>query len=182
MLSFLTSILTGPRAPGITLSLVKVLLPHLSFGDPVCPHLRDIIAEGARAVVEEHAEHGGKRVVDVGTYVNMEGPAFSTRAESNLYRSLGFDVIGMTSLPEAKLCREAELCYQNISMVTDYDSWHESEEPVTAEMVIGHLVDNTAMAKAILKEVIVKASRKRICTCASSLEWGYCYQPRRHSR
>jgi 5'-methylthioadenosine phosphorylase len=124
------------------------IVAHVAFAEPGCAPLRQHLA----AAVRTAAAAGGRDVaVHVGgTYVNMEGPAFSTRAESNLYRREGFDVIGMTSLPEAKLCREAEICYQAMAMVTDYDCWHESEETVSVQLVLGHLIANTELARAAL--------------------------------
>ncbi len=109
------------------------------------------------------------KVHEGGTYVCMEGPLFSTKAESSVYRKLGMDIIGMTALPEAKLAREAEICYATIACATDYDSWHESEEPVTVEMVIGNLSANVANAQRILQEVASKipADRSHVsCDCA----------------
>ena len=111
-----------------------------------------------------------------GTYVNMEGPAFSTKAESNVYRSFGFSVIGMTSLPEAKLCREAEMCYQAVAMVTDYDCWHETEEPVSVEMIVGHLNANTKLAKEVLVALLPRLTRERTCECGSALRYGLITQ------
>jgi 5'-methylthioadenosine phosphorylase len=124
------------------------IVAHVAFAEPGCAPLRGHLTEAVRAA----ATAGGRDVtVHVGgTYVNMEGPAFSTKAESNLYREQGFDVIGMTSLPEAKLCREAEICYQAMAMVTDYDCWHESEETVSVQLVLAHLIANTELARAVL--------------------------------
>lgn len=143
------------------------IVAHVSFAEPTCPELRAAVAAAALKVVEA----GGfdVRVNEGGTYVNMAGPAFSTKAESNAYRKLGFDIIGMTSVAEAKLCREAELCYQSMSMVTDYDCWREAEESVTVEMVIGHLVANTELAKEIVTELIPSLSGDRTCGCGRSL-------------
>src|SRR3954451_24646976 len=121
---------------------------HVSFADPISTKLRKILAESVRAV--------GARVHDGGTYVNMDGPAFSTRAESELNHRHGFDVIGMTNLPEAKLAREAEIALATMAMVTDYDCWKVEEEPVSAQTVIGHLVANAETAKKILVEMIPK--------------------------
>jgi 5'-methylthioadenosine phosphorylase len=144
------------------------IVAHVAFGDPSCPVLRESLAAAARGVVE--AKPGlDVRVFDDGTYVNMEGPAFSTRAESNIYRMLGCDVIGMTSLAEAKLCREAEMCYQAIAMVTDYDCWHETEAHVTVEQVIAHLTANTALAQEILLAFLRDAPETRACACRSAL-------------
>jgi 5'-methylthioadenosine phosphorylase len=122
------------------------IVGHVSFGEPISTGLRSLLAEEARAL--------GARVHDGGTYVNMDGPAFSTRAESHANRQLGFDVIGMTNLPEAKLAREAEIALATLAMITDYDCWKVEEEPVTAEAVIGHLHANVALAKQIISRVL----------------------------
>lgn len=119
---------------------------HISFADPISPKLRNILAESARAV--------GVTVHNGGTYVNMDGPAFSTRAESELNRRHGFDVIGMTNLPEAKLAREAEIALATMAMITDYDCWKVEEEPVSAQTVFGHLTANAATARKVLVEAI----------------------------
>jgi len=148
----------------------KGIVAHVSFGEPACPDLRSVIAEVARKVIGRQAEGRDRTVTEKGTYVNMEGPAFSTKAESHTYRKLGFDVIGMTSLGEARLCREAEICYQAIAFVTDYDCWHESEESVTIDMIIGHLMANTALAKEILKELVSVLPAQRKCRCSHALQ------------
>lgn len=122
------------------------IVAHVSFADPTSAPLRALIAEAARET--------GAVVHNGGTYVNMDGPAFSTRAESETNRRLGFDVIGMTNLGEAKLAREAEMAFATLSMVTDFDCWKVEEEPVTAQTVIGHLLHNATVAKAILARVI----------------------------
>ena len=119
---------------------------HVSFGEPV--------SAGLRAVLREAALAEGAVVHDGGTYVNMDGPAFSTRAESETNRRLGFDVIGMTNLPEAKLAREAEIALATLAMITDYDCWKVEEEPVTAEAVMGHLHANVAMAKRVVARAV----------------------------
>src|SRR3954464_10332432 len=119
---------------------------HVGFADPISSGLRSILAESARSV--------GARVHDGGTYVNMDGPAFSTRAESEFNRRQGFDVIGMTNLPEAKLAREAEIALATLAMITDYDCWKVQEEPVSAETVFSHLIANAEMAKKVLVEAI----------------------------
>jgi len=119
---------------------------HVSFAEPISANLRNLIAESARSL--------GVTVHNGGTYVNMDGPAFSTRAESELNRRHGFDVIGMTNLPEAKLAREAEIALATMAMITDYDCWKIEEEPVSAQTVIGHLLANAEMAKKILADVI----------------------------
>jgi len=146
------------------------LVAHISFGDPTCGALRKLAAETAREVITDAKDRPDVKVVEGGTYVNMEGPAFSTRAESNTYRSLGFDVVGMTGLPEAKLCREGEICYQALAMVTDYDCWKESEEEVNVELVIGHLMANSQLAKAILRKLIPRIPAERGCSCGRALE------------
>jgi 5'-methylthioadenosine phosphorylase len=142
---------------------------HVTFGEPACADLRKTIGGVCRRLLKRDGKPR-VRVNERGTYVNMEGPAFSTKAESNSYRAMGFDVIGMTSLPEAKLCREAEICYQGIAMVTDYDCWHETKESVTVEMIIGHLLANTALAKDILRELIAALPAERTCGCGSALK------------
>lgn len=121
---------------------------HISFAEPICTPLRDILHQAAQGA--------GVRVHNGGTYVNMDGPAFSTRAESEFNRRQGFDVIGMTNLPEAKLAREAEIALATMAMITDYDCWKVEEEPVTAEAVIGHLIANAEAAKKILAAAITQ--------------------------
>lgn len=122
------------------------IVAHIGFGDPVSAGLRSILREAALAE--------GSTVHDGGTYVNMDGPAFSTRAESEANRQLGFDVIGMTNLPEAKLAREAEIALATLCMITDYDCWHEEEEDVSAQTVIGHLMANSANAQKIVARAV----------------------------
>ncbi len=122
------------------------IVAHVGFGDPV--------SEGLRGILYDVCREQDRRVHDGGTYVNMDGPAFSTRAESNANRQLGFDVIGMTNLPEAKLAREAEIALATLAMITDYDCWKVEEEPVSAHAVIGHLTANAAAAKAVLSAAI----------------------------
>src|SRR5437762_11607004 len=119
---------------------------HVSFAEPISPNLRHILAESARGL--KIKVHNG------GTYVNMDGPAFSTRAESESNRRHGFDVIGMTNLPEAKLAREAEIALATMAMITDYDCWKIEEEPVSAQIVIGHLIANAETARKVLIDVI----------------------------
>ena len=122
------------------------IVAHISFAEPISTNLRNIVAESARALAI--------RVHNGGTYVNMDGPAFSTRAESELNRRLGFDVIGMTNLPEAKLAREAEIALATLAMVTDYDCWKVEEEPVSAHIIFEHLLANAETAKKILVDAI----------------------------
>ncbi len=124
------------------------IVAHIAFSEPISGDLRQLLFETATA--QNRTVHNG------GTYVNMDGPAFSTRAESETNRKLGFDLIGMTNLPEAKLAREAEIALATLAMVTDYDCWREEEEAVTAHSVIEHVQANAAAAKAILEEVIPK--------------------------
>jgi 5'-methylthioadenosine phosphorylase len=119
---------------------------HITFAEPICTPLRNLLAEVARSL--------GVGVHNGGTYLNMDGPAFSTRAESELNRRHGFDVIGMTNLPEAKLAREAEIALATMAMITDYDCWKTEEEPVSAQTVIGHLLANAETAKKVLAAVI----------------------------
>ncbi len=124
----------------------KGLVAHVAFGDPVCRTLRGFLLQGAR--------DAGARVHDGGTYVCMEGPAFSTRAESNLHRSWGASVIGMTNMPEAKLAREAEISYATLAMSTDYDCWHSEHDAVTVDQVIRVLNQNAALAKQVVRNVV----------------------------
>jgi 5'-methylthioadenosine phosphorylase len=121
---------------------------HITFAEPISTPLRNLIAESGRSL--------GVKIHDGGTYVNMDGPAFSTRAESELNRRHGFDVIGMTNLPEAKLAREAEIALATMAMITDYDCWKVEEEPVSAQTVIEHLLANAETAKKILANLIPK--------------------------
>jgi 5'-methylthioadenosine phosphorylase len=135
---------------------------HVSFAHPICEPTRAALADASRRT--------GAVTHDRGVYVCMEGPQFSTKAESMLYRSWGADVIGMTNLHEAKLAREAEICYATMALVTDYDAWHETEAPVSVETVVEYLHRNAAAACAILREVIpVLGSRTRACGCGSAL-------------
>jgi len=129
------------------------LVAHVSMADPVCPRLSDLAVEAGRAV--------GARVVQGGTYLVMEGPQFSTRAESELYRTWGCAVIGMTNMPEAKLAREAELPYASVAMVTDYDCWHEEVGPVDVSQIIACLLANAARAKALVAELASRLTGPR---------------------
>ncbi|NUO08090.1 MAG: S-methyl-5'-thioadenosine phosphorylase [Candidatus Brocadia sp.] len=135
---------------------------HVSFADPVCGVLADTLYNAAKSA--------DVRVHKGGTYLCMEGPLFSTRAESNVYRQWGVSIIGMTNLQEAKLAREAEICYSTLAMATDYDCWHVSEEAVTLEMIVGNLNKNAETAKRILKAAIPKVEQKRTCTCATAVK------------
>ncbi len=137
------------------------LVAHVSFADPICPQLAEVV-ELCSQQAGVHARRGG-------TYVCMEGPAFSTRAESNVYRSWGMDVIGMTNLTEAKLAREAEICYVTIAMVTDYDCWHPEHDAVTVQDILGHLAANAKSAQAVVAQAVRSMPAERNCTCGSAL-------------
>jgi 5'-methylthioadenosine phosphorylase len=137
------------------------LVAHVSFDKPVCSTLVETLAAACKEV--------GVPCHQGGTYVCMEGPAFSTKAESNVYRSWGMDLIGMTSLPEAKLAREAEICYATLAMVTDYDCWHPEHDSVTINVVLGYLTKNVANSQNILLKAIRALPRERNCPCASAL-------------
>jgi 5'-methylthioadenosine phosphorylase len=140
----------------------KGIVAHISFAEPVCGELAKSVYDAAiNSSVSVHRK---------GTYINMEGPAFSTKAESALYRQWGMDIIGMTNMAEAKLAREAEICYCSLCAVTDYDCWYESEEAVTVEMVIANLNKNIQNAKTILKNLIPGLSKARACSCGSALK------------
>ena len=137
------------------------LVAHISFADPVCPEMGDVV-EAACARAGVNAKRGG-------TYLCMEGPAFSTKAESNVYRSWGMDVIGMTNLQEAKLAREAEICYVSVAMVTDYDCWHPDHDAVTVNDIIANLVKNAENACNVVAEAVAAAPHARSCKCGSAL-------------
>ena len=137
------------------------LVGHIAFGDPFCPVLSDLLATAADDT--EAKVHRG------GTYVVMEGPAFSTRAESGLYRSWGASIIGMTALPEAKLAREAEMCYAVLGMATDYDVWHATHDDVSVDMILQNLSKNVAVSKQALRRLIPRLNIPRACVCESAL-------------
>jgi len=138
------------------------LVAHVSFADPVCPQLSDQLSRAGR--------EAGATVHRGGTYLCIEGPQFSTRAESRIYRGWGVDVIGMTNLQEAKLSREAEICYATMALVTDYDVWHETEGDVSVEKVVAILHKNVATAKAIIRRVLPVIQGDRSCVCAHALK------------
>ena len=138
------------------------VVAHIPFAEPFCPVLSRIVFKAAR--------EAGARVHPKGIYIAMEGPAFSTRAESRLYRSWGADIVGMTALPEAKLAREAEICYASIGCVTDYDSWWEPGEPVTVDVIFNILHRNIDTAKRIIKLVVTRIPGERHCGCATALK------------
>src|SRR5882672_5033784 len=137
------------------------IVGHIAFADPICEELRRILLKSARALKA--------RVHDGGTYVNMEGPAFSTRAESITNHKLGYDIVGMTNLGEAKCAREAEIAYATMAMITDYDCWKMDEAHVTVEMVIANLTKNAALAKAIIAKVIPQIPAQPNWPCHSAL-------------
>lgn len=149
---------------------------HAPFADPVCPRLR----RGLREALEDLPRDGETvRVHLSGTYVNIEGPAFSTRAESRFYQAAGFDVIGMTSLPEAKLARELGLCYAPVALVTDFDAWHQDEEAVTVEMVMGHMKANIKVARELIASVIARLNAEGgTCGCAESMQGAVMTDPK----
>ncbi len=137
------------------------LVVHIGFSDPICPQLADVVygacqAEGVKATLG-------------GTYLCMEGPQFSTKAESNVYRSWGMDVIGMTNLQEAKLAREAEICYATVAMVTDYDCWHPEHDAVTVNQIIANLVKNAENAARVVTRAVETMPAARACKCGSAL-------------
>ncbi len=138
------------------------IVAHIAFADPICEALRQLLLQTCRAL--------GVRVHDGGTYVNMEGPAFSTRSESMTNHNLGYDVIGMTNLGEAKCAREAEIAYATMAMVTDYDCWKVDEAHVTVEMVIANLQRNAAQAKEIVQRVLPQIPPEPGCSCHRALE------------
>lgn len=144
------------------------LVAHAVFADPVCNNLRKIVANASRKA--EASFHDG------GTYVCIEGPQFSSRAESNLYRSWGVDVIGMTNATEAKLAREAEICFTTIALATDYDCWHETEEDVSVEAILEVIRKNVSMAKKILGLAIEKIDEKVICPCNEIMKYSIMTQ------
>ena len=139
---------------------------HVQFADPVCPDLSSLLAVSARKV--------GATVHEGGTYLCIEGPNFSTRAESNIYRSWGVDIIGMTNLPESRLAREAEICYGTVALATDYDCWHDGHDDVSVEAVIAIIQQNVATAREIIKTgvtMLVEQDQARNCCCAESLKY-----------
>ncbi len=137
------------------------IVAHVAFAEPFCPEMRQTVAQAARSTAA--TVHVG------GTYVVMEGPQFSTRAESELYRAWGASVIGMTALPEAKLAREAEMCYSVVAFVTDYDCWHPNHDSVTTEMIIGNLLKGADTARTIVSRVVDLLPVERTCHCGSAL-------------
>ena len=145
------------------------IVAHVSFAEPYCPQLRKILIKTAKSLALP--------VHDGGTYICIEGPQFSTKAESKVYRSLGFSVIGMTNLPEAKLAREAEMCFATVSLATDYDVWKEGEE-VSVEKVMANMKVLTTNVKKLVKSVIVKLQGERNCSCKDALKYAIITSPK----
>lgn len=137
------------------------LVAHLAFAEPFCPHLRELLYQAV--------SRAGGTVHWGGTFLVIEGPRFSTRGESSIYRSWGVDVIGMTAVPEAQLAREAEMCYATMAHVTDYDVWHEEEEAVSVQMLIDNLNANAALSKRTLAELVPLLPDERLCDCGQAL-------------
>ena len=145
------------------------LVAHVGFSHPVCGELSAVAYEAGRRV--------GARVHLGGTYVCMEGPQFSTLAESNLYRSWGMDVIGMTNLQEAKLAREAEICYSTLALVTDYDCWHPEHDSVSVDLIVANLMQNARTAQQIIAETVASLPHARSCNCGRALETAIITRP-----
>ena len=137
------------------------LVAHIGIADPFCPHLRPLLGEAVKKA--------GGTVHMGGTFITIEGPRFSTRGESSIYRSWGVDIIGMTAVPEAQLAREAEICYATMAHVTDYDVWHEEEEAVNVEMLIANLMANAALSKQTIAELVPTLTEDRPCDCGHTL-------------
>jgi len=145
------------------------LVAHVGFAHPFCKRLSSLAFESARGA--------GATVHEGGSYVCMEGPQFSTLSESRLYRSWGMDIIGMTNLQEAKLAREAEICYTTIALVTDYDCWHPEHDQVTVEMIIANLTQNARMAQQVIASAVERLPYERTCECASALKYAIITRP-----
>ena len=142
---------------------------HVMFADPVCGEVRRALLAAGKQL--------GLPVRDGGTYMNMEGPQFSTRAESRLYRSWGIDVIGMTNLQEAKLAREAEICYTTLALVTDYDSWHPDHDSVTVDLIVANLMQNARTAQQAIAEAVGRIAGPRTCACKDALATAIITRP-----
>jgi len=137
------------------------IVGHISFAEPVCSSLRETVYKAGKEM--------GLTIHNKGTYLNMEGPAFSTKAESYLYKGWGMDIIGMTNMPEARLAREAEMCFTTVAFITDYDCWH--GEIVTIDMVIQNLMKNVETAKRLIKKVVPQLTKNRECACKDTLKY-----------
>ncbi len=146
------------------------IVAHVAFADPVCAQLSNVLYEAAK--------RAGATAHKGGTYICMEGPAFSTRAESFMYIGLGASIIGMTNLTEAKLAREAEICYGIIALSTDYDCWHDAHEDVSVEAVIQIIKQNVTMAKSIIRHAVAEIADERGCPCASALRYAIISDPK----
>jgi len=156
------------------------LVAHVGFAHPFCRPLSDTVYRAAQSAGLGPAAAGASPAPVVhmgGTYVCMEGPQFSTLAESQLYRSWGMDVIGMTNLQEAKLAREAEICYATIALITDYDCWHPSHDQVTVDMIIANLTENARNAQQVIAEAVAMLPFERTCECASALQHAIITRP-----
>ncbi|UCG35764.1 MAG: S-methyl-5'-thioadenosine phosphorylase [Candidatus Omnitrophota bacterium] len=144
------------------------IVAHIGFAQPICTELAKVVQKAAEGV--------GVTVHYGGTYLNMEGPQFSTLAESNLYRSWGLDIIGMTNMAEARLAREAEICYSSLAAVTDYDCWHQTEESVSVDIILDNLRRNVDNAKKVIKSAISAISKARSCSCENALKYAIVTQ------
>ncbi len=147
------------------------IVGHIAFADPVCAEVADVFETACKKVPGVVVKKGG-------TYICIEGPQFSTKAESNLYRSWGFDVIGMTGLQEAKLAREVEICYASLAMVTDYDCWHEDHEAVTVDQVVAVMHKNADNAAKVIREAVKAVPKERKCNCGSALATAIMTDPK----
>jgi len=147
----------------------KGVTGHVQFADPVCSELCDVLVEAG--------QRAGATVHKGGTYICIEGPNFSTRAESKIYRSWGVDIIGMTNIPEARLAREAEICYGTVALATDYDCWYEGHDDVTVEAVLAIIKQNVAMARNIIKEAVSSLASDAGCSCGNSLQFAIMTDP-----
>ena len=145
------------------------LVAHVGFAHPFCRRLSDVVYAAGQAA--------GATIHNGGTYVCMEGPQFSTLAESRLYRAWGMDIIGMTNLQEAKLAREAEICYSTIALVTDYDCWHPEHDLVTVEMIVANLMQNARTAQDVIAEAVSRLPFERTCECATALKYAIITRP-----
>ena len=146
------------------------IVGHVEFAEPVCGSLGGILYESAK--------EAGATVHKGGTYICIEGPQFSTRAESNIYRKWGVDVIGMTNVPESKLAREAEICYSTIALSTDYDCWHDAHENVTVDMILDTISKNVSTARAIIKDAVTKIGGERSCKCSGAMQFAVVTDPK----
>ena len=146
------------------------VVAHIAFADPICQRLQRTLADSAT--------RAGATVHVGGTYVNMEGPAFSTRAESHFHRQMGWDVVGMTNYGEARCAREAEICYASLAMVTDYDCWHDAHEAVTVEMVVANLTKNSQTAQEVVRSAVAAVDPDADCPCRHALASAIMTQPK----